>query len=111
VLMIHNPLDKANKIFNADESGFSDKTKGKCIWSFWLIKLNLILLGPWVIVNSSCWHVFEVNGGSAKDYRMALIRISAGGQVLPPFILCASKYLINAWCRGGRRGDSIRRYK
>jgi hypothetical protein len=31
VLIKHNLLDKPNQIFNADESGFSDKTKGRCI--------------------------------------------------------------------------------
>lgn len=31
VLIKHNLLDKPNQIFNADESGFSDKTKGMCI--------------------------------------------------------------------------------
>jgi hypothetical protein len=31
VLMKHDLLDKSNQIFNADESGFSDKTKCKCI--------------------------------------------------------------------------------
>ena len=31
VLIKHDLLDKPNQIFNADESGFSDKTRGKCI--------------------------------------------------------------------------------
>jgi hypothetical protein len=31
ILMKHNVLDKPNQIFNVDESGFSDKTKGKLI--------------------------------------------------------------------------------
>ena len=31
VLVKHNLLDKPNQIFNADESGFSDKTKGKFV--------------------------------------------------------------------------------
>ncbi|CAF3619042.1 unnamed protein product [Rotaria socialis] len=67
VLIKHDLFDKTNQIFNADESGFSDKTKGQ-----------------WVIVNSSCRHAFESNGGTGKDYRTALICIAAGGQVLPP---------------------------
>ncbi|CAM4985759.1 unnamed protein product [Rotaria socialis] len=87
VLIKHDLFDKPNQIFNADESGFSDKTKGQ-----------------WVIVNSSCRHAFESNGGTGKDYRTALICIAAGGQVLPPLLIYAGKHLINTWCRGGLEG-------
>ncbi|CAM2709670.1 unnamed protein product [Rotaria socialis] len=62
VLIKHDLLDKPNQIFNADESGFSDKTRGQ-----------------WVIVNSSCRHAFKSKGGTEKDYRTALICIAAGG--------------------------------
>ncbi len=57
-----------------------------------------------MIVNSSCRHIFEANGGGGKDYRTALICISAGGQVLPPFILYSGKYLMDSWCKGGPPG-------
>ncbi|CAF2237743.1 unnamed protein product [Rotaria magnacalcarata] len=77
VLIKHDLFDKPNQIFNADESGFSDKTKGQ-----------------WVIVNSSCRHAFESNGGTGKDYRTAFICIAPGGQVLPPLLIYAGKRLI-----------------
>jgi hypothetical protein len=48
--------------------------------------------------------VFEKNGGGGKDYRTALICISAGGQVLSPFILYAGKHLMDTWCKGGPDG-------
>ncbi|CAF3360010.1 unnamed protein product [Rotaria socialis] len=87
VLIKHDLFDKPNQIFNADESGFSDKTKGQ-----------------WVIVNSSCRHAFESNGGTGKDYRTALICIAASGQVLPPLLIYAGQRLINTCCRGGLEG-------
>ncbi|CAF1296165.1 unnamed protein product [Rotaria magnacalcarata] len=77
VLIKHDLFDKPNQIFNADESGFSDKAKGQ-----------------WVIVNSSCRHAFESNGGTGKDYRTAFICIAPGGQVLPPLLIYAGKRLI-----------------
>lgn len=63
-----------------------------------------LLLGQWVVVSSSCRHAFESMGGTGKDYRTALICISAGGQVLPPFLLYSGKNLMNTWCRGGPDG-------
>ena len=69
-----------------------------------VFNLLSVLLGQWVIVNSSCRYVFEANGGGGKDYRTALICISAGGQVLPPFILYAAKNLTDTWCKGGPDG-------
>jgi hypothetical protein len=69
------------------------------------IELLLVFLAKWVIVNSSCRHVFEANGGSGKDFKTAVICISADGKVLPPFILYAGKNLMNTWCRGGPIGS------
>ncbi|CAF3933594.1 unnamed protein product [Rotaria sp. Silwood1] len=63
-----------------------------------------MLPGQWVIVNSSCRHTFESNGGGGKEYRTALICISAGGQVLPPLVLYAGKNLMDNWCKGGLEG-------
>lgn len=57
-----------------------------------------------MIVNSSCRHAFEANGGTGKEYRTALICISAGGQVLCPFLLYAGKNLMTTWCKGGPDG-------
>ena len=57
-----------------------------------------------MIVNSSCRHAFEANGGTGKEYRTALICISAGGQVLCPFLLYAGKNLMSTWCKGGPDG-------
>ncbi|CAF1496473.1 unnamed protein product, partial [Adineta steineri] len=87
VLEKHDLFDKPYQIFNFDETGFADKTKGQ-----------------WVIVNSSSRYVFESNGGGGKNYRTALICISAGGQVLPPSILYSGKHLMDSWCKGGPPG-------
>ena len=57
-----------------------------------------------MIVNSSCRHAFEANGGTGKDYRTALICVSAGGQVLCPFLLYAGKNLMTTWCTGAPDG-------
>jgi hypothetical protein len=59
-----------------------------------LSNISFKYLGQWVIVNSSCRHAFEANGGTGKEYRTALICISAGGQVLCPFLLYAGKNLM-----------------
>ena len=97
-------MDKPAQIFNADESGFSDKTCSK-------LKIRLLpmiirfYLGKHVIINSSTRHVFETNGGPGKNYTTALIAISAAGQVLPPFIVYSGKNLINNWCRDGQDGS------
>ncbi|CAF0991698.1 unnamed protein product [Didymodactylos carnosus] len=80
-------MDKPAQIFNADESGFADKTKES-----------------WVVVNSSVRHVFEESGGTGKNYTTALICISASGQVLPPFIIYTGKNLMSTWCQGGPSG-------
>lgn len=103
VLQKHDLFDKPNQIFNCDETGFSDKTKGllyKLTHHFFIF----IFLGQWVIVKSSRRHVFEANGGGGKDYRTAVICISAGGQVLPPFVIYSGKHLMDCWCRGGPPG-------
>ncbi|CAF4845507.1 unnamed protein product, partial [Rotaria sp. Silwood2] len=44
VLMKHNLIDKPNQIFNADESGFSDKTKGMYILFCSPIKFNIRII-------------------------------------------------------------------
>ncbi|CAF4083685.1 unnamed protein product, partial [Rotaria sp. Silwood1] len=80
-------MDKSCQIFNADETGFRDKTSGK-----------------YVIVNSGTRHTFEKNGCSGKNYTTALIAINAAGQVLPPFIVYSGKNLIDNWCKGGLDG-------
>ncbi|CAF4499246.1 unnamed protein product [Rotaria sp. Silwood2] len=82
------------------------QTRQKAGISYFAGPLNLIfvLSGQLVIVNSSRRHMFEANGGTGRDYRTALICISAGGQVLPLFILYAGKHLINTWCKGGPIG-------
>jgi len=61
-------------------------------------------LGKWVVVNSTCRHAFESNGGTDKEYRTALICASADGKVLPPFVLYSGKNLMNTWCKGGPPG-------
>lgn len=104
VLKKYDLFDKPNQIFNFDETGFSDKTKGIFVYKLSQYLLLFIWLGQWVIVNSSTRHVFEANGGTGKEYRTALICISAGGQVLPPFILYSGKNLMDTWCRGGPEG-------
>ncbi|CAF1386742.1 unnamed protein product, partial [Didymodactylos carnosus] len=82
-----NLFDKPAQIFNCDETGFADKTKGE-----------------WVIVNSSVRHQFELNGGTGKNYTTALIAVSAAGQLLPPFIIYAGKHIMSSWCTGGPDG-------
>ncbi len=69
-----------------------------------IFKLLQFLLGEWVIVSSSRRHAFEANGGTGKQYTTALIAISAGGQVLPPFVLYKGNNLMNTWCKGGLDG-------
>ena len=69
-----------------------------------LSNLSFVYLGQWVIVNSSCRHAFEANGGTGKENRTALICVSAGGQVLCPFLLYAGKNLMTTWCKGGPDG-------
>jgi hypothetical protein len=96
-------IDKPNQIFNADETGFSDKTNSKisiifCSFNFFFFK------GEYVIVNSSTRHTFEQNGGSGRKFTTALIAISAGGQVLPPFIVYSGKNLMSNWCKAGPPG-------
>ena len=101
----HDLFDKPNQIFNADETGFSNYTKGSASKFAQISNYCCRLSGKWVIVNSSCRHVFEANGGNGKEYRTALICISANGKVLPPFILYAGKNIMNTWCKGGLVGS------
>ncbi|CAF4804312.1 unnamed protein product [Rotaria magnacalcarata] len=63
----------------------------------------------WAIVNSSCRHAFESNGGTGKDYRTALICIAAGGQVLPPLLIYAGVWPFdeNAMCHKVANNTSI----
>ncbi|CAF3852606.1 unnamed protein product [Rotaria sp. Silwood1] len=87
VMIKYNLFDKPHQIFNIDETGFSDKTRG-----------------DWVIVSSSRRRVFESSGTSGKNYYTVLIAINAGGFVLAPFVLYSGKYLLDTWCRGGPKG-------
>ena len=68
------------------------------------MKCLLPLLAQRVIINSSCRHVFESNGGTGKQYRKAVICINTGGQVLSPFPLFAGKNLISSWREGSPEG-------
>lgn len=103
VMTKHDLFDKPEQIFNMDESGFSDKTKGNnmndtdcCI--------HLFDLGEWIIVNANRRHVFEAEGGTGKNYFTVLIAINAGGYVLSPFVLYDGKHLMDSWCKGGPPG-------
>ncbi|CAF4160595.1 unnamed protein product [Rotaria sordida] len=87
VMIKYGLLDKPCQIFNVDETGFSDQTKGE-----------------YVIVKSSQRHVFEANGGTGKHCRTALICVSAGGVVLSPLFLYSGQHLMDAWCAGGPDG-------
>ena len=99
-------MDKPAQIFDADESGFSDKTCSKLKIRL-LPMISRLYLGKHVIINSSTRHVFETNGGPGKkkNYTTALFAISAAGQVLSPFIVYSGKNLINNWCRDGQDGS------
>lgn len=103
VMLKHNLFDKPHQIFNVDETGFSDKTKGLSP-SLSRRENCVFFLGELVIVRSSQRHVFESHGGSGKHYRTALICISAGGFALNPLFLYSGKQLMDSWCRGGPHG-------
>jgi hypothetical protein len=95
-------MDKPAQLFNADETGFSDKTNSKMVIKF--SSFFVFFKGEYVIVNSSTRHTFEENGGSGRKYTTALIGISAAGQVLPPFIIYSGKNLMDNWCKNGPIG-------
>ncbi|CAF1569444.1 unnamed protein product [Adineta steineri] len=84
VMMKYDLFDKPHQVFNIDESGFSDKTKGEL-----------------VIVNANRRHIFESEGGSGKTFFTVLIAINAGGLLLPPFVIYSGQNLVDSWCHGG----------
>lgn len=97
-------FDKPAQIFNADESGFSDKTNRMFIEIEKCVFIAQPTLGKHVIVTSTTRHVFEKDGGSGRQYTTALIAISAAGQVLSPYIIYSGKNLMNTWCKRGPDG-------
>ncbi len=63
-----------------------------------------LYVGEWVIVKSNRRHVFEKSGGTGKDYRTALICVSAGGFIISPLFIYSGKHLMDSWCVGGPNG-------
>lgn len=102
VMRKHDLFDKPQQIFNLDETGFSDKTRGNKISD--IDRIYVFDLGEWVIVNANRRHVYESEGGTGKNYFTVLIAINAGGNVLSPFVIYDGQNLMDSWCKGGPPG-------
>ncbi|CAF3400848.1 unnamed protein product [Rotaria socialis] len=90
ILRTNNLITKPHAIFNCCESGFSDETSCE-----------------WVMVSHGTKHAYEQCGGSAKNFTTSLICGNAAGDILPPFVIYASKNLNPQWTVGGPPGSKF----